>query len=254
MKQQSGFIVCLLMALVSCNESVNSNKLARYEQCYREFEKADYAFSGFYDYHRFRDFDLNSFTDTVLACQEDIFSDPYLLKALKKDLTAWLRDSVFIAHLRTPQGTMLVDTTNMLFMSADEDLHYYMEEKIRKGQDLDGKLFETRNSSHVFRMNGKTVYFELVPANAHYLREIGEYRIETTGKFIPAKMHVGGKSTLSNLRYLCDAYRMDWFLTIASDDFPGNKRKLALCFSGESVHYRDEPGRKDTDYKKRTHG
>lgn len=228
-------IIVLISIVAACQSStVDPDKIKDLQGNYDDFDKADYSFGTGDQYFRLEHFDLAALTDTLEHCHERIFTDKALLKALNKDIAAWLRDSVFIGTSKTMKGTFVADTTNMFFL--EDPLMYYVEENIRGSQVVSGKLFHINNSMHTAWINGKAIYYDIIPANAKWVKETGEYRVETTGDYIPKHMR-GDVTTKSDMRYFCDQLQVDWFITITSYDvFDG---QLALKISDVTYHYTD---------------
>ncbi|MES2557504.1 MAG: hypothetical protein V4604_15215 [Bacteroidota bacterium] len=230
-------IIALILLIYSCESSTaDLDTIKDLQHNHDDFEKADYSFGTGDQYFRLEHFDLDALTDTLERCHERIFTDKTILKALNKDIAAWLRDSVFIGKSHTMKGTFVLDTTNLLLLK--DPFKYYMEEKIHGSQPVVGKLFHTRNSMHTAWVNGKAIYYDIVPANAKWKKEIGEYRIETTGDYMPAHVNSVTPPTTSNLRYFCDQMMVDWYITISSDDFFDGQ--LALKISDVTYHYTDD--------------
>lgn len=228
-------IVVTLSLLNACQNSADLDKVKDFQYNYAEFEKADYSFGTGDQYFRLEHFDLEALTDSIANCHERIFTDKALLKALNKDIAAWLRDSVFIGK-SSVKGAFVLDTTNLLLL--EDPLTYYLNEHTKAEQAVAGRLFYTTNSMHTAHINGKTIYYDIVPANARYLKEIGEYRIETTGKYLPAQVNDGSRPAVSSLRYFCDQLMVDWYITMRSSDFFDGQ--IALKISDITYHYTDE--------------
>lgn len=229
-------ILVVISLLYACERSTaDSAAFKDLQHHYTEFRKADYSFGTGDQYFRLEHFDLDALTDTLTRCHERIFTDKAILKALNQDVAAWLRDSVFIGK-STAKGAFVLDTTNMLLL--EDPLTYYMEASIKAEQTAAGRLFHTTNSMHTAWINGKAIYYDIVPANAKYLKEIGEYRIETTGSYLPAHVNDDSRPAISSLRYFCDQLRVDWYITIASDDFFDDH--IALKISDVTYHYTDD--------------
>ncbi len=229
-------VIALIPLLVACeSQTADLETLKDLQHNHDEFEKADYSFGTGDQYFRLEHFDLEALTDTLEHCHARIFTDKAVLKALNKDVGHWLRNGVFIGKSKMMKGTFVLDTTNMLLL--EDPLKYYMEENIHGSQPVAGKLFHMRNEMHTAWVDGKAIYYQIVPANARWTKEIGEYRIETTGDYLPS--HVGKCiPTKSNMRYFCDKLQVDWFITIRSDDFFDGQ--LAIKLSDATYHYTDD--------------
>ncbi|HLP56083.1 MAG TPA: hypothetical protein VK151_13690 [Fluviicola sp.] len=229
-------VIALIPLLVACeSQTADLETLKDLQHNHDEFEKADYSFGTGDQYFRLEHFDLEALTDTLEHCHARIFTDKKLLKTLNEDITAWLRDSVFIGKSKTMKGTFILDTTNLQLLQ--DPLNYYMEEPIRESQPVAGTLFHTQNSMHTAWIDGKAIYYDIVPANAKWVKETGQYRIETTGDYLPGHL-VNGDPTKSDMRYFCDQLQVDWFITIRSDDFFDGQ--LAIKLSDATYHYTDD--------------
>lgn len=229
-------IIVLISLIYACESSTaDLDTLKDLQRNHSDFDKADYSFGTGDQYFRLEHFDLDALTDTLARCHERIFTDKVILKELNEDIAAWLSDSVFIGK-STVKGAFVLDTTNLLLL--EDPLTYYMEEHTKAEQAVAGRLFHTKNSMHTARINGKAIYYDIVPANAKWMKEIGEYRIETTGNYLPAHVDHGKHPAVSSLRYFCDQLQVDWYITIRSDDFFDGQ--LALKISDVTYHYTDD--------------
>jgi hypothetical protein len=230
-------IVIITIALLSaCQDATDFSKVTDLQKNNNDFKDADYSFGTGDQYFRLEHFDLEALSDTIKRCHQRIFTGKSMLKALNDDVDAWLRDSVFIGKSTTMKGTFILDTTNLLLLN--DALTYYMEGSIKKSQVVAGKLFHLRNSMHTAHINGKKIYYEIVPANAKWTNEIGEYIVQTTGDYNPRHMSNGLQSRTSSLRYFCDRLLVDWYITIRSGDF--FEGQLAIKVSDITYHYTDD--------------
>ncbi len=227
-------IVALISLVSACEPSADLSKVKDLQHHYLEYKKAAHlAASSDYDYFRMEQVDRNVLTDTIIHCNERIFTDKALVDALNKDVTAWLRDWVFIGESKTMKGTFVIDTTDLMGLEDAES--YFKTEDIKKSQPVEGKLFHLRNSTFKAHVGGNEVKYRIVPANPEIIGSIGEYKIETTGDYIPIDMPGVKRPKMYQMWYSCFRVRVDWYITIRSDDFLD--KPLAVKLSDVTYQY-----------------
>ncbi len=224
--------ILILAFLFSC-EHRKDEKLIPFKNAYQEFENADYNLSNSDHYYRMMNFDRMKFCKIIAEKHSEIFQDRKIESLVNKDISDWLRDSVFIGSSHTMNGTFLMDTTNMLILK--EPFEYYIQSEIKRGQTVLNELFQIRNSMHTVNIQGKEIHYEIVPVNGKLIRKQGEYRIETTGDYIPEYMRTSGRVDKANVRYFCDLYLIDWYVLISSNGFFNDK--LALKITDTTAYY-----------------
>lgn len=226
MKIISLLTIASLLIFASCNNSSNPDKkiLAPYKANLKEFKNADYSFGTNNNYFRMKNFDYNSLADTLEKCHAHVFKDKSILKAINNDVRAWLRDSLFIGVSNTRKGKLIVDTTNTLFWNPEDEFQYYNNVSVTSDQKLNGKMFQLTHAMHTAHVNGKEVYYDIIPANAKKLASNGKYRIVTNTE-----------GSIFDQRNFCDLYAVDWFIVFYSDYF--FEGELAIKISDETFYY-----------------
>lgn len=204
-----------------------------------QYDVAEYNFASGYNYFQMLNFDLHSLHDTIAKVHEDIFLDKEIRNLVTKDVFNWLRDSIFIGSSRTRKGNFILDTTNML--TLEKPFKYYTGTRVKYGQSVHNKIFQKIYNMHTVKIGDKKIYYYLVPANGKLLKEVAEYRIETTGDYSPD--YVDNKTIIYNRRHFCDLYQIDWYIRIESDDFFNDR--LALKITDSTYYYKWDLGRQN---------
>jgi hypothetical protein len=224
--------VTISAILSSCSNSYKYGGIEKFINNRKLFDKADYNFPDGYQYYRLKNFNLRTLSNTLSKCHEEIFQDSRIVELINKDITAWLRDSVFIGSSKTMEGTFVLDTTNIFLMNNSVG---YTLSTISQPQKMYNEIFQMRHSMHTARIDGKEIYYDIIPTNGNIIKKLAEYRIETTGDYIPSYMHAGGKVNRSDLKYFCDLYLIDWYIVISSDDFFDDR--LAIKITDTTYYY-----------------
>ena len=230
-------IVVLLFSCANPENPEHDKKLKPYKNMLAEYEAADSNFGESHYYYRMLNFDLNSLSDTIAKVHEDIFKDEKIRALATKDISNWLRDSVFITSSGTKRGSFILDSINML--TVEKPLEYYLHSRVKHGQDVNNKIFQNFNSMHTVKIGDKKIFYYFIPKNEKLLKEVAEYRIETTGDYSP--YYIENKATIYNRRYLCDLYSIDWYIKISSDDFFNDR--LALKITDTTYYYNQDSSR-----------
>ena len=226
-------IFLMTLLIESCGFEKEPLEVKKLRENYQEFLNVDYSFSSGIQYYQMQSFDIEKLVDTIEKVHQIIFDETFPLEELNKQISRWLRDSIFVGTSQAREGLIIMDTVNLL--NLDNPVDYYLNSEIKAVQNISGKLFRPNHFAHTVPINKKNISYQIYPTNGKLINEIGEYRIETTGDYIPKYMYVGGRSSRSNLRYFCDQYLIDWFIIISSDHFLNGG--LSMKISDTTLYY-----------------
>lgn len=231
-------IIALLFSCANSSDEkkvVPSKNLMHFQKMYVEYyKKADHNLSTGLAYYRMTNFDLERLTDTISKVNAEIFQNEDIRTLVNEDISNWLRDYVFIGSSKKMKGDFMLDTTNMLTLEKPSE--YYSYSKIKQGQKIYNKLFLNTFFKRLIEIDGKKIYYYIRPANGKLLEEIAEYRIKTSGDYLP--IYEKKRNKIYDRRYLCDLYRIDWYVLISSDDFFNDK--LAFKITDTTYYYNED--------------
>lgn len=212
----------IIILFFSCTNShdkkevVSNKNLELYKAQYKEyFSGTNSKLTATNSYFQMKNFDLEGMTDTILKINDEIFEDESIKEIVNNDIADWLRDSIFIGSSKTRKGSFVLDTTNMLTLKNPSK--YYTNSEIKKGQAVRNKLFQKIHSPHMINIDGQKIYYYIRPGKEKLVKEIGQYRVETTKDYLPT--YEKNRNKKYDIRHFCDLYIMDFYIIVRSKAF-----------------------------------
>lgn len=230
---KSQYFLITLIILFACKAPVPTEFEKSLLENYQKYENSEFYFRNGPNYFEIHGWDLSRLTDTLSIVNENLFGNTNESASLNLELTSWLKDSVFIGLNEKAEGQILFDTTNMMHLENSFD--YYMSPEINVDHRVYRRIFQVENSSFEAQINKSQIFFRIIPMNGKRLETLGEYKIVTTGDYIPQIMNVSSSVSQASLKYVKASYSVDWFILIQV--YGNDKKNLALLISENTDFY-----------------